>query len=127
MLTSVIVSVVAVVVEPLIGAKEMSLKHITDTMLTAKSKVVATTLHITHFDSSSDINMTSDSGSMSTGTGTHYDNSNSSTSIENNAGIGPILDMTSYNRFEAALARLQVHASDVVRVDDQAIGTGVFW
>ena len=48
---------------------------------------------------------------MSTDTGTSYDDSNTSTSIENNAGIGPILDMTSYNRFKTALARLQVHAS----------------
>jgi hypothetical protein len=61
---------------------------------------------------------------LSTETGTSYDNSNEI--YDNNVGIGPILDITAYNRFESTLAKLQVHASDIVRVDKQAIGTGGF-
>jgi replicative DNA helicase len=98
-------------VTPMIVTKEMSSKQIIDTMLTSESKVVATTIHDSHFVKNSDNNITSDSGSMLTDTGTSYDDSNTSTSIEDNAGIGPILDMTSYNRFKTALARLQLHAS----------------
>jgi hypothetical protein len=105
--------------------KQKNTKQIVNTMLTSENKVVAATLHNTHFDSNSDHNSASDSGAISTDTGTSIDDSNS-ISIDNNAGIGPILDMTSYNRFESTLAKLQVHASDIVRVDNQAIGTGGF-
>jgi hypothetical protein len=105
--------------------KKISTKQIINSMMTPQDRVVAATLHDTHFDSNSDNNRTSDSGTMSTDTDTSIADS-SSISIDNNAGIGPILDMTAYSRFESTLAKLQVHASDIVRVDDQAIGTGGF-
>eukprot|EP00953_Heterococcus_sp_UTEX-ZZ885_P001941 1559-Heterococcus_DN1.PRE.2 len=93
--------------------------------MTPQDRIVAATLHDTHFDGKSDYNSLSDSGSTSIDTGTSTDDSNI-VSIDNNAGIGPILDMTAYNRFESTLAKLQVHASDIVRVEIQAIGTGGF-
>jgi hypothetical protein len=112
----------------------MSTKQIIDTMSTSENRVVAATLHNTHYDSNNcdsnshnkydSNNNVSNSGTMSTETGTSYDNSNEI--YDNNVGIGPILDITAYNRFESTLAKLQVHASDIVRVDKQAIGTGGF-
>jgi hypothetical protein len=98
-------------------------------MTTPQDRVVAATLHNTHFDGNSDSYSASDSGTtaMSSETGTSYDNnSDDNNSVENNIGIGPILDMAAYNRFESTLAKLQVHASDIVRVDTQAIGSGGF-
>ena len=113
--------------QPMTATKEMSTKQLIDTMLTSENKVVATTLHNTHFDSGSDNNSISDSGVVSIDTdSTSCDNSNDVNSTDGNIGIGPILDMTSYSRFESALAKLQVHANDIVRVDNQAIGTGGF-
>jgi hypothetical protein len=117
--------------------KQMSTKHMIDTMLTPENKVVAATLHNTHFDSNNfdsnsdnkcDNNSSvTNSGTMSTDIDTSYDNSsNDNNSADNNIGIGPILDIAAYNRFESTLAKLQVHASDIVRVDKQAIGTGGF-
>jgi hypothetical protein len=108
-------------VTPMTATKEMSTKQIIDTMLTSENQVVATTLHSTHFDSNSGENSISDSG-VSTDTDTSIDDS----STEGDVGIGPVLDMTAYSRFESTLAKLQVHASDIVRVDNQAIGTGGF-
>jgi hypothetical protein len=114
-------------VEPLATTKKISTKQIINSMMTPQDKVVAATLHDAHFDSSSDNTSASDSGTVSTDTdSTSHDNSASGTSADNNAGIGPILDMTAYSRFESTLAKLQVHASDIVRVDNQAIGTGGF-
>jgi hypothetical protein len=107
-------------------AKKISTKQIINTMMTPQDRVVAATLHDTHFASSSDNNSISDSGATSTNTGTSNDDSNDANSTDNNAGIGPMLDMTAYSRFESTLAKLQVHASDIVRVDNQAIGTGGF-
>jgi hypothetical protein len=105
--------------------QRISTKQIIHSMMTPQDRVVAATLHDTHFDSSSDNNSTSDSGTTSTDTGTSTDDS-SSVSIDNTAGVGPILDMTAYSRFESTVAKLQVHASDIVKVDNQAIGTGGF-
>jgi hypothetical protein len=108
------------------ATKELSTKQIIDTVLTSEHKVVAATLHDAHFDSNFDSNNNaSDSGTTTSDTGTSIDDS-SSISVDNNAGIGPILDMTAYNRFESTLAKLQVHASDIVRVDNHVIGTGGF-
>jgi hypothetical protein len=113
-------------VTTMIATTQTSIKQIVNTMLTSEHQVVAATLHSTHFDSNFDSNNNaSDSGTVSTDTDTSYDNSNSDRA-DNNVGIGPILDMTAYSRFESTLAKLQVHASDIVRVDNQAIGTGGF-
>jgi hypothetical protein len=111
---------------PVTVTKQMSTKQIINTMLTSENRVVAATLHNTHFDSNSDNNSTSDSGTVSTDADTSYDSSYDDNSANNNVGVGPILDMTAYSRFESTLAKLQVHASDIVRVDNQAIGTGGF-
>jgi hypothetical protein len=115
-------------VTPVTVSKQISTKQIINSMMTSQDRVVAATLHNTHFDSNSDNTGTSDGGTMSTDTATSsgYDNSSADISIVNNAGIGPILDITAYNRFEPAIAKLQVHASDIVRVDNAAIGTGGF-
>jgi hypothetical protein len=109
-------------------AQQISTKQIVDSMMTSQDRVVAATLHNTHFDSNSDNDITNDSGttSMSTDTGTSYDNSNDGFIVDETAGVGPILDMKAYSRFEPILKKLQVHASDIVRVDNQAIGTGGF-
>jgi hypothetical protein len=117
--------------------KQMSTKQIIDTMLTSENKVVAATLHHAHFvsnnfDSNSDNkcdnnSSVTNSGTTSTDIDTSHDNSsNDNNSADNNVGIGPILDIAAYNSFESTLAKLQVHASDIVRVDKQAIGTGGF-
>jgi hypothetical protein len=105
--------------------QQIGTKQITDNTMTPQDPIVAATPHDTHFDGKSDYNSLSDSGSTSIDTGTSTDDSNS-VSIDNNAGIGPILDKTAYNRFESTLTKLQVHASDTVRVEIQAIGTGGF-
>jgi hypothetical protein len=111
---------------PMTVTKQTSIKHIIDTMLTSENREVAATLHSTHCDSTSDSNNNvSDSGTVSTDTGTSHDNSNSA-GIDNNSGVGPMLDMTAYSRFESTLSKVQVHASDIVRVDANAIGTGGF-
>jgi hypothetical protein len=114
------------------ATKQMSTKQIIETMSTSENKVVAATLHNTHFDSNNcdsklDCNSNvSDNATMSTETVTSYDNSNDGVSVENNIGIGPMLDTTAYNRFESTLTKLQVNASDIVRVDNQTIGAGGF-
>jgi beta-mannanase len=114
------------------ATKQMSTKQIIETMSTSENRVVAATLHNTRFDNSNcdskfDSNSNvSDSATMSTDTGTSSNNSNDGISVENNVGIGPMLDITAYNRFESTLAKLQVNANDIVRVDNQAIGTGGF-
>jgi hypothetical protein len=123
-------------VAPKTDGKQMSTKQIIDTMLTSENKVVAATLHHAHFvsnnfDSNNDNkynnSSVTNSGTMSTDIDTRYDNSsNDDSSADNNIGIGPILDIAAYNRFESTLAKLQVYASDIVRVDKQAIGTGGF-
>jgi hypothetical protein len=129
MLTNVDTNVVVTAVS---ATKQMSTKQIIETMSTSENRVVAATLHNTRFDSSNcdskiDSNSNvSDSATMSTETGTSYNNSNDGISVENNIGIGPMLDITAYNRFESTLAKLQVNASEIVRVDNQAIGTGGF-
>jgi hypothetical protein len=112
-------------VAPLAIAQHINSTQIISSMMTPQDRVVAATLHGTHFDSNSDNNSRSDSGTTSTSIGAGIDDS-SSTSADNNAGIGPILDITAYNKFESTVAKLQVHASDIVRVDNQAIGTGGF-
>jgi ABC-type sugar transport system ATPase subunit len=123
-------------VAPKTAGKQMSIKQMIDTMLTSENKVVAATLHSAHFDnnnfdSNSDkkydnYSNVTNSGTMSTDIDASYDNSSDNNSVDNDVGIGPTLDITAYNRFESTLAKLQVHASDIVRVDDQAIGRGGF-
>jgi hypothetical protein len=121
-------------VTPITAAKQMSTKETMETALTSENRVIAATLHNTLYDSNSDNNYDSctsnsvDSGTMATETITTDGNSNNDTNekVDNNVGIGPMLDITAYNRFESTLAKLQVHASDIVRVDKQPIGTGGF-
>jgi hypothetical protein len=109
-----------VAVTPVYFTQQLSTKEVADNMRTAQDRVVAAALLHTESSNSCEHKDTA------TDTGTSYDNSNDNNSVDNNVGIGPILDITAYNRFESTLAELQVHASDIVRVDKQAIGTGGF-
>jgi leucyl-tRNA synthetase len=110
-------------VTPVTVTGNMSTKQIVDNMPTSQDRVVAATLLNTQSNTDSD--SSAFDSTASTASSSYY-NSTDSASFDSNGGIGPLLDVQAYNRFEATLAKLQVHASDIVRVDNATIGTGGF-